>query len=387
MLNRRLLRAKAVQALYATKIANDANRLLAQDEVVAAYQPDLNSMEPQNLVKLEGMRRLALLTLDEFIKDGQPGDEAPVPYEVIQTARRAYEEYNVQNKKDRPVILNRVLQETEAIYDEFLRVLSLLLELAQQAELDRERPVRDPDDDFAVVSGLNDNAIIKLLRADETFEVETIRRGISWGDDRTVVRKTYREALRKDEAYRLYCTQNTHTVEEDQKLIQHVLRAVVLKHEVPVAFFEQLDLFWEEHYDIIRSMAIKTLRSADSGKIQLAPLTDDWEEDRFFVEELFKQAIENDRKYQGYLEAQLKNWDPSRVALLDMIIMKAALAELINFPGIPVKVTINEFIEIAKRYSTLKSDKFVNGNLDRLSKHLLEQGVIKKSGRGLIDNK
>ncbi len=387
MLNRRLLRAKAVQALYATKIADDANRLLAQDEVVAAYQPDLNSMEPQNLVKLEGMRRLALLTLDEFIKDGQPGDEAPVPYEVIQTARRAYEEYNVQNKKDRPVILNRVLQETEAIYDEFLRVLSLLLELAQQAELDRERPVRDPDDDFAVVSGLNDNAIIKLLRADETFEVETIRRGISWGDDRTVVRKTYREALRKDEAYRLYCTQNTHTVEEDQKLIQHVLRAVVLKHEVPVAFFEQLDLFWEEHYDIIRSMAIKTLRSADSGKIQLAPLTDDWEEDRFFVEELFKQAIENDRKYQGYLEAQLKNWDPSRVALLDMIIMKAALAELINFPGIPVKVTINEFIEIAKRYSTLKSDKFVNGNLDRLSKHLLEQGVIKKSGRGLIDNK
>lgn len=387
MLNRRLLRSKAVQALYATKIAQDANRLLAQDEVVAAYQPDLNSMLPQNLQELEGMRRLGLLTLDEFIKDGQPGDEAPVPYEVIQTARRAYEQYNALNKKDRPLIVNRVLQETEAIYDLFLRTLTLLLELAQQAELDRERPFRDPDDDFAVVSGLNDNAVIKLLKADSEFEVEVIRRGISWGDDRSVVRKTYREALTKDEEYRLYCTQNTHTDEEDQKLIQHVLRTVVLKHEIPTEFFEQLDLFWEEHYDIIRSMAIKTLRSADSGKIQLAPLTEDWEEDRFFVEELYKQAIANDRQYQGYLEEQLKNWDPSRVALLDMIIIKTALAELINFPGIPVKVTINEFIEIAKRYSTLKSDKFVNGNLDRLSKRLMEEGVIKKSGRGLIDNK
>ena len=102
---------------------------------------------------------------------------------------------------------------------------------------------------------------------------------------------------------------------------------------------------------------------------------------------MFKKATENDARYEGYLQEQLKNWDPARVALLDMIIMKTALAELIHFPGIPVKVTINEFIEIAKRYSTLKSGSFVNGNLDRLAKRLTEEGVIRKSGRGLIDNK
>lgn len=387
MLNRRLLRSKAVQALYASRISADANLQLAKDEIAAAYLPDLNSMQPQNLERLEGLKRLALLTFTEYVGKGQPADDDQVPREVIQVAHRAYQNYVQQNKIDRPLVVKRVLQETEGIYDEFLRVLTLLLELAHQAELDRERIVRNPDNPFPTASGLNDNEVVRLLRADAEFEVEVIRRGVSWGNDMSVVRKTYRDALCSDEEYIRYCQQPAHTTEEDQKLTQHVLRNVILKHEVPVEHFEQNDLFWEEHFEIIRGMAIKTLRSASSGKIQLAELTEDWDEDHFFVEELFKKTIENDKEYQGYVLEQLKNWDVERVALLDMIILKTALAELINFPGIPVKVTINEFIEIAKRYSTLKSGSFVNGNLDRLAKRLTEAGVIRKSGRGLIDNK
>ena len=386
MLNRRLLRSKAVQALYASQISADANLQLAKDEIATAYLPDLNSMQPQNLERLEGLKRLALLTLDEYVKNGQPADDDQVPREVIQMAHQAYQNFVQQNKTDRPLVVKRVLQETEGIYDEFLRVLTLLLQLAHQAELDRERIVRNPDNPFPIVSGLNDNEVVRLMRADAEFEVEVIRRGISWGNDMSVVRKTYREALCKDEEYITYCQQSAHTPKEDQKLVQHVLRNVILKHEIPAEHFEQNDLYWEEHFEIIRSMAIKTLRSASSGKVQLAELTEDWDEDRFFVEELFKKAIENDAQYQGYVLEQLKNWDAERVALLDMIILKTALAELIHFPGIPVKVTINEFIEIAKRYSTLKSGSFVNGNLDRLAKRLTEAGVIRKSGRGLIDN-
>ncbi|GHB77061.1 transcription antitermination factor NusB [Persicitalea jodogahamensis] len=387
MLNRRLLRSKAVQALYASRISADANLQLAKDEIAAYYVPDLNSMQPQNLEKLEGLKRLALLTLDEYVENGQPASDEQVPREVIQTAHRAYQNFVQQNKVDRPLVVKRVLQETEGIYDEFLRILALMLELAHQSELDRERIVRNPDNPFPTASGLNDNEVVRLMRADTELEVEIIRRGISWGNDMSIVRKTYREALCKDEDYINYCEQPAHTPEEDQKMAQHVLRNVILKHEIPVEHFEQNDLYWEEHFDIIRSMSIKTLRSANDGKIQLAQLTEDWDEDRFFVEELFKKAVENDAEYEGYILEQLKNWDLDRVALLDMIILKAALAELIHFPGIPVKVTINEFIEIAKRYSTLKSGSFVNGNLDRLAKRLAETGVIRKSGRGLIDNK
>lgn len=169
--------------------------------------------------------------------------------------------------------------------------------------------------------------------------------------------------------------------------MQHLLRQVILKHEIPLEYFQQKDLYWEEHADLIKSMAIKTLKSATNGPIELSELTGDWDEDRFFVEELVGKALENDKVYEGYLHEQLKNWDIERIALVDMIIMKTALTEMIHFPSIPVKVTINEFIEIAKRYSTLKSGKFVNGNLDRLAEKLKEEGVIRKSGRGLIDNR
>lgn len=387
MLNRRLLRSKVVQALYASKIATEANRLLAIDQITEAYQPDLNSMLPQNRPRLEGLKRLSLLTLDELIKTGQPAQDDEVPVDVVRNASRAYEEYRKRNQQDGRVILNRVLKETEAIYDEFLLILQLMVELAHQAKLDREREFQNPDDTHPKASGLDDNTVIQQLTASEAFELQVIRAGTSWSNEMTLVRKTYREALRTDPLYIAYCSQATHTREEDQKMAQHVLRQIILKHEIPLGFLQQNDLYWDDHAELVRSLAIKTLRTADSGKIQLAELTDDWEEDKFFIEELYRKAIENDVKYEGYLLEQLKNWDPERIALVDMIIMKAAITEMIHFPGIPVKVTINEFIEIAKRYSTLKSGKFVNGNLDRLAEKLKENGVIRKSGRGLIDNK
>jgi N utilization substance protein B len=388
MLNRRLLRTKAVQALYASRLAADSNRLLAIDEIAEAYLPDLNSMEPQNLVKLEGLKKLAVVTLDEFIKNGKPNEDDEVPLDVVRVARDAFNEYNKRTQLDRKKVVKRVLHETESIYDEFLDVLLLFVELAQQSQIHRGKEFQDPDFLFPTDSGLDSNQIITSLTESKTFQEEIIRRGNSWANEMNFVRKTYREALRNDPEYRLYCSVDKHTLEEDHQIVQHILRKVIFKHEVPLGFFEQRDLFWEDHSDLIRSLAIKTLKSAENGgALELAKFTDDWDEDQFFVEELFKQATENDDLYESYLTDQLKNWDLERVALVDMIIMKTAIAELINFSGIPVKVTINEFIEIAKRYSTPKSGKFVNGVLDMISNKLRDQGIIRKSGRGLIDNK
>ncbi len=135
-------------------------------------------------------------------------------------------------------------------------------------------------------------------------------------------------------------------------------------------------------------MAIKTLKSVQGPEgLKLVALTEDWEEDRFFLETLYKKALENDAEYESLLAEQLTNWDVERVAQLDKIILKLALAELLNFPNIPVKVTINEYIELAKLYSTPKSGKFVNGILDSLSEKLKTSGQLRKSGRGLMDNK
>ncbi|MCF0053309.1 transcription antitermination factor NusB [Dyadobacter sp. LJ53] len=388
MLNRRLLRTKAVQALYARQLTTDANRLLALDHIEAAFQPDLNSMEPQNRTKLAGMRKLAGITLDEFIKHGKPNEDEELPEQVIKVARSAFEAYSRQTISDGEKMVRRVLNETESIYVDFIRVLSMLIELSHQAKIDRERRYDDPEAPFPKDGGLDTNRVIKVLIADKTLEEEIIRNGISWSNEMNLIRKTYREALRKDVEYEAYCKNASHTPEEDQAIVQHVLRQVILKHEVPLDYLEQRDLYWVDHSELIRSLAIKTLRSADnSATFEISPLTKDWEEDRFFVEELCRIVVAESDQYDVYLDEHLKNWELDRIALVDLIILKTALAELIHFPGIPVKVTINEFIEIAKRYSTPKSGKFVNGVLDVLSVKLAKEGVIRKSGRGLIDNK
>lgn len=388
MLNRRLLRTKAVQALYARRLTADANRLLALDHISEAFAPDLNSMIPQNRVELANFKLVAGRALDEFIKNGKLPESFEIPGKVLNVARSAYEAYNRQTIADGQKVVRRVLNETESIYVDFVRVLSMFIELSHQAKIDRERRYDDPEFPFPKEGGLNDNRVIQVLSENKALEEEIIRNGINWSNEMGIIRKIYREALRKDAEYEAYCSKKEHTVEEDQQIVQYILRQLIFKHEVPLDFLEQRDLYWVDHSELIRGLAIKTLKSADSADtFELAPLTKDWEEDRFFVEELFRIVVEEGDSYDEYLHEQLKNWELDRVALVDLIILKTALAELIHFPGIPVKVTMNEFIEIAKRYSTPKSGKFINGVLDVLTVKLGHEGIIKKSGRGLIDNK
>ena len=153
MLNRRLLRTKAVQALYARQLTADANRLLALDHIDEAFAPDLNSMEPQDRKKLAGMKRLASITLDEFIKNGKPADEE-LPAQVLKVARSAYEAYSRQTITDGEKMVRRVLNETESIYVDFIRVISMIIELSHQAKIDRERRYDDPEFPFPKDSGL-----------------------------------------------------------------------------------------------------------------------------------------------------------------------------------------------------------------------------------------
>ncbi len=388
MLSRRLLRTKAVQALYASQLSADANRLLGIDQIDLAFAPDLNSMQPQNRPLLAEMRKQAVVTLDELIKTGEIGLENDFPSNVTKVAKQVYQAYQRQTINDREKMVRRVLNETELIHVDFIRILSLMMEVAYQAQIDRKRTYEDPEAPFPRNSGFDQNRVILVLKGNEELQEEIIRTGISWSNDMAIVRKTYREAMKQDAVYIAYCKEREHTPEEDQQLVQHILRQIILKHEIPLDFLEQRDLYWDDHNELIRSLSIKTLKSADTAEtFMIHPLTKDWEDDRAFVEELFKIAIEENDQYERYVADHLKNWELERVALVDSIILKTALAELIHFPGIPVKVTINEFIEIAKRYSTPKSGKFVNGVLDVLSVKLAKEGVIRKSGRGLIDNK
>src|SRR5690606_20232284 len=132
---------------------------------------------------------------------------------------------------------------------------------------------------------------------------------------------------------------------------------------------------------------IKMVEENTDDNLALLDLSASWEDDKAFFEELYAETLKDDEKYEAMISESVQNWDVERVALMDKIILKMALCEMHIFRSIPVKVTINEYIEISKVYSTPKSKQFVNGVLDKLSQDLISSGAIRKSGRGLLDNK
>ncbi len=378
-----------MQALYGLRQVELSNQQLAIDSIVSQFQPDLNSMEPQNLQQLEGYRRLASLLFEEGLKQGSLAQDDEMPYRVWRAANDALVLYKNKTVKERNQLVQQIIEEVRTIDDSYIRVLVLLLDLAHVARLDRERLYDDPDaPQVSKESGLDRNRVIRALADYKPLELETLRRGISWSNELPLVRKIYIDVLKRDEMYQEYCTKHEHTDDEEQQIVQHILRNLVLKHEIARHYFEETVLHWAENSDLARSMAIKTLKSVQTAEgIKLVALTDDWEEDKNFIDTLYKKFLENDEEYEALLAEQLVNWDVERVAFLDKIILKLALTELLNFPNIPVKVTINEYIELAKSYSTPKSGKFVNGILDSLAEKLKTTGKLRKSGRGLLDNR
>ena len=152
-------------------------------------------------------------------------------------------------------------------------------------------------------------------------------------------------------------------------------------------FLKSTTAAWVENKDIIKSLVNKTLKSITDEDAVLAPLSYQWEDDKQFFADIFDTTLKQELWSEKLIAESAKNWDKDRIAQVDMILLKMALSEMRNFPSIPVKVTINEYIEMSKKYSTPKSKKFINGLLDVLANDLMASGTIKKSGRGLIDNK
>lgn len=389
MLSRRLLRIKVMQTLYALRQAIQSNKQLALDGISDQFQPDLNSMKPQNKRQLEGYRKLSSLLFEEALKAGQTAQDEDAPKSVLDAANSALVYYQNRHRKDQQFLSGRLLEAVKDIYSDYLRILQLLVEYGHMSRLDRERVFPDPDETpFTYESDLSQNVVIRALADHQPLQTELVRRSITWADDLQFVRKTYREVLKTDETIIAYCLKHDHTPDEDQQLVQYILRQLILKKDNIRNHLAEIDLAWAENSEVVRGMTIRTLKSAQAMTgLTLEKLTEDWEADEQFLNELFTNAIQNDSYYEQLLSDQLKNWEIERVAILDLIIMKLAVCEMLTFPGIPVKVTINEYIDMAKAYSTPKSGTFVNGILDNLSAKLTADGTLRKSGRGLIDNK
>ena len=201
----------------------------------------------------------------------------------------------------------------------------------------------------------------------------------SWDDDIEVVRRVYTAVVESD-IYQEYMNAEEDSYDADREVWRKLYKNIVMNSEDIEAMLEEKSLYWNDDKDIIDTFVLKTIKRfdpANKANQELLPEYKDME-DREFARKLFRATILNADEYQKYMGRISRNWDFSRLAYMDMVIMQIAIAELVNFPGIPATVTINEYVELSKIYSTPRSGGYVNGMLDAIARSLIETGVIMK---------
>lgn len=368
-----------MQSLFAYQQCKDANYTLATDSIEAAFAPDLNSMEVQDKKELNKQKGQALKAFEKAFEQNQTSAEHEDP-RIQKSLKEAFSLYTKGIKKDFDFIKKSLVLQSEKIYDHYISVLTLALALAEAAEADKK------------INHANflKNSWIKALGKSEELKKESLKQGISWQKNSDRVRQWLKDVLKQDNEYMNYLDKKSPSVDDQKKVMNHLFRRVILGKTTINEFFEEEVLYWAEDHDIVKGMVEKTVKSYNPDKdkaIILPVLSLNWDDDRNFIEKLFTEGANLSLKHKELIANNTRNWEVERLPLTDRIILEMAIAELISFPNIPVKVTINEYIELAKNYSTPKSRQFVNGILDVMSKELKSAGSVKKSGRGLIDNK
>ncbi len=376
-----------MQALYGLKQAEKSDFHLSVDFISEFFAPDLNSMEPRPLQELRENKKLATELFQRSFTEDKPNLHQ-YPDEIRKAVNEALSLYENRVRKDKRHYKKVMLDEIDRICENYILALLFLVDLydysSDYEEEENNKYLKQSD--FPRCTNFFHNRLYLKLKNDDELKVERVKRNLQW--DRKLVKGVFRNTLKNDDEFRAYLLVDNPGYEEDRKILVYTAKNCIFKNKSLQAFFEERDFNWSENQSIVKSLVVKTLKSAEADTVKLLiDISGNWEEDRQFFEDLYQETTERDRELESYMDGKAKNWEMERIAMTDSIILKMAMAEMITCPAIPVKVSINEYIELSKLYSTPKSKQFVNGMLDSLSQELVAKGIIRKSGRGLIDNK
>ena len=226
------------------------------------------------------------------------------------------------------------------------------------------------------------NKVFSKLADNKDVQKYIDQNGNNWSNYPETIKSLYND-ITTSQQYQDYLAKKESSFDADKKFVIKLLEKVIAYHEPLYPTFEDQSIYWNDEIEFVLSMVVKTVKSMEEG--DAAELMGEFkdEEDRDFVKDLFRKAAVNKEEYRELIDKYAKNWELDRVAFMDVVLMQIALAELTQFPNIPIKVTMNEYIEIAKHYSTEKSGVFINGVLDKAIVDLTNDKKIKKSGKGL----
>ena len=272
-------------------------------------------------------------------------------------------------------------------YDLYFHLLALVPEIAEYAaERIRigENKKLPTYDDLHPNRKFVENKVIARLNEDEELQAQLKARKLSWANHRDLVVALY-NALIRQPFYMKYMASDERSFREDAQLVSDIYMTMLEEFEPLDRVLEEQSILWNDDLGFLLTMVSRTILSMREAHeaVKLMPQFKS-EEDLDFAKSLLRNAIAGFERISLLLDNSMKNWDIERVALMDQIILVTAIAEAENFPSIPVRVTMNEYIDIAKCYSTDSSGGFINGLLDRIIARLTDEGKIVKSGKGLL---
>ncbi|NOX85015.1 MAG: transcription antitermination factor NusB [Chlorobi bacterium] len=287
----------------------------------------------------------------------------------------------------------QLLKSIDLLYDLFIYQISLLVELKRFAGTrieENKQKFYPTEEDLNPNLKFIENRVIALIEENRDFRKQEERLKINWVDERDLIRKIY-NALRKFPPYIKYMENPKRSLDEDKKLFIQITDQLLSDFDLLKSFYEEKNIYFVDGYDIVNILLIKFFETINKNFTENKPLPGLYKqdkngknEDREFVRTLFKKTILKDEENTRILAAKTSTWDYDRIPKMDIILLKMAIVELQEMETIPVKVTLNEYIELSKYFSAAKSKTFVNGVLDKLIREFNEEGKIVKTGRGLI---
>lgn len=265
-------------------------------------------------------------------------------------------------------------------YDLYHYLLLLLIELtdtyAQRVDA-RKSKLLPSVEDMNPNTKLLENKFILQLRDNLQLQEYLAERPFRWDEHETFLRNLFDEIISSD-IYKDYIASTENSYESDREFWRKVFKQIICVREDLYSILEDESLYWNDDIEIVESFVLKTIKKFDETNKEnqeLLPMFKD-EADREFAVKLLRETLFNSKEYYSLIEKYTQNWESERIASMDMVIMQIAIAELLTFPSIPINVTLNEYIDIAKMYSTNKSAPFINGILDAAVKELKEKKRI-----------
>jgi N utilization substance protein B len=307
-------------------------------------------------------------------------------YLRIKTMQTLYS-YFQQDKADIGFYEKELFKSLDKIYDLYVYVLALFNDIHHTAHLvieeNKNKRLPSKEDLDPNLKFINNSLLVALSHSTE-LKKEINNRKISWQNDFDLVRKLYSE-IRNTDIYKAYMAAPEQSVKEDKQFLISIATEFLYEHDLLNHLFEEKNMHWADDTFGAFSMVSRTFEAYNSGTLHLQPLYKDAQDDMNFISILFRKTIAGDKEYETLIDQKTKNWELDRIASMDVLLMKMAIAEFLNVSNVPVKVSLNEYIDISKEYSTPNSKTFINGVLDKIIAELKQGNKIQKTGRGLME--